>query len=901
MKELEKNYNPSEIEGKLYQKWLDKKYFRARRNPDKKPFTIVMPPPNITGQLHMGHALDNTMQDILTRYKRMQGYETLWQPGTDHAAIATEVKVIESLKKQGIEKEDLGREGFLEKCWDWRKEYGGRIINQLYRLGPSADWDRERFTMDKGCSDAVLEVFVKLYEKGYIYKGSRIVNWCPVCQTSISDAEVEHEDQNGFFWHINYPIVGEEGRFVEIATTRPETLLGDTAVAVNPEDERYQDLVGKMLKLPLTDRQIPVIADSYVDKEFGTGCVKITPAHDPNDFEVGKRHNLPEINILNDDATINLPGSKYHGMDRYEARKAMVEDLKALGLLVKVVPHTHAVGIHDRCSTTVEPMVKQQWFVKMEELIKPAVEGVKNGEIKLIPPRMDKSYFNWTDNIRDWCISRQLWWGHRIPAYYCQDCREIVVAKEAPTVCPKCGGTHFKQDEDTLDTWFSSALWPFSTLGWPEKTEDLEYFYPTDVLVTGYDIIFFWVIRMIFSGYEQMGKAPFHTVLFHGLIRDSEGRKMSKSLGNGIDPLEVIDKYGADALRMTLVTGNAPGNDMRFYWEKVENSRNFANKIWNASRFIMMNMEKADKAQMEAYDRMYGLKGEEAEKQAMDSRQQAPLTLADKWILSKANALAREVTENLDKFELGIALQKVYDFVWEEFCDWYIEMVKPRLWKEEETSKAAAVWTLKTVLIQSLKLLHPYIPFVTEEIFCNLQDEEESIMISSWPVYRKEWEFKAEETSVETIKEAVRAIRTVRTSMNVPPSKKAKVYVVSENENLLEIFEHSKVFFATLGYASQVYLQKDKEGIGEDAVSAVIPQAAIYMPFAELVDISKEIERLEKEEERLTKELARVNGMLGNERFISKAPQAKIDEEKAKLEKYTQMMEQVKVRLAQLA
>ncbi|MCI8726315.1 MAG: valine--tRNA ligase [Hungatella sp.] len=900
MKELEKNYNPSEIEGKLYQKWLDKKYFRARKNPDKKPFTIVMPPPNITGQLHMGHALDNTMQDILTRYKRMQGYEALWQPGTDHAAIATEVKVIESLKKQGIDKEDLGREGFLEKCWDWRKEYGGRIINQLYRLGSSADWDRERFTMDKGCSDAVLEVFVKLYEKGYIYKGSRIVNWCPVCQTSISDAEVEHEDQNGFFWHINYPIAGEEGRFVEIATTRPETLLGDTAVAVNPEDERYQDLVGKMLKLPLTDREIPVIADSYVDKEFGTGCVKITPAHDPNDFEVGKRHSLPEINILNDDATINLPGSKYHGMERYEARKAMVADLEALGLLVKVVPHTHAVGIHDRCSTTVEPMVKQQWFVKMEEMIKPAVEGVKNGEIKLIPPRMDKSYFNWTDNIRDWCISRQLWWGHRIPAYYCQDCNEVVVAKEAPSVCPKCGGSHFKQDEDTLDTWFSSALWPFSTLGWPEKTEDLEYFYPTDVLVTGYDIIFFWVIRMIFSGYEQMGKAPFHTVLFHGLIRDSEGRKMSKSLGNGIDPLEVIDKYGADALRMTLVTGNAPGNDMRFYWEKVENSRNFANKIWNASRFIMMNMEKADKAQMEYYDMVYGLKGAEDRQQVEALGQQAPLTMADKWILSKANALAKEVTENLDKFELGIALQKVYDFVWEEFCDWYIEMVKPRLWKDEDSTKAAAVWTLKTVLIQSLKLLHPYIPFVTEEIFCNLQDEEESIMISSWPVYRKEWEFKTEETSVETIKEAVRAIRTVRTSMNVPPSKKAKVYVVSENEKLLEIFEHSKVFFATLGYASQVYLQKDKEGIGEDAVSAVIPQAAIYMPFAELVDISREIERLEKEEERLTKELARVNGMLKNEKFVSKAPAAKIAEEREKQEKYSQMMEQVKERLAQL-
>lgn len=900
MKELEKNYNPSQIENKLYQKWLDKKYFRARKNPDKKPFTIVMPPPNITGQLHMGHALDNTMQDILTRYKRMQGYETLWQPGTDHAAIATEVKVIESLKKQGIEKEDLGREGFLEKCWDWKKEYGGRIINQLYRLGSSADWDRERFTMDEGCSKAVQDVFIKLYEKGYIYKGSRIVNWCPVCQTSISDAEVEHEDQNGFFWHINYPIAGEEGRFVEIATTRPETLLGDTAVAVNPEDERYQDLIGKTLKLPLTDREIPVIADSYVDKEFGTGCVKITPAHDPNDFEVGKRHHLEELNILKDDATINLPGSKYHGMDRYEARKVMVADLEALGLLVKVVPHSHAVGVHDRCSTTVEPMIKQQWFVKMEEMIKPAVEGVKSGEIKLIPPRMDKSYFNWTDNIRDWCISRQLWWGHRIPAYYCQDCQEIVVARKEPSVCPKCGGAHFKQDEDTLDTWFSSALWPFSTLGWPEKTEDLDYFYPTDVLVTGYDIIFFWVIRMIFSGYEQTGKAPFHTVLFHGLIRDSQGRKMSKSLGNGIDPLEVIDKYGADALRMTLVTGNAPGNDMRFYWEKVENSRNFANKIWNASRFIMMNIEKADKKQMEIYDIMYGLKGQEKKETVIAVGAQAPLTMADQWILSKANDLAKEVTDNLDKFELGIALQKVYDFVWEEFCDWYIEMVKPRLWKEEDATKTAAIWTLKTVLIQSLKLLHPYIPFVTEEIFCNLQEEEESIMISDWPKYRPEWEFKSEETSVEVIKEAVRSIRAVRTSMNVPPSKKTKVFVVSENEELLQMFEHSKVFFATLGNASQVFLQKDKEGIGEDAVSAVIPQANIYMPFADLVDIEKEISRLKQEKERLTKELARVDGMLSNEKFISKAPAAKIEEEKEKKKKYGQMMEQVEERLAQL-
>ena len=895
MKELEKTYNPSAIEEKLYQKWLDNKYFHADaergKREGKKPFTIVMPPPNITGQLHMGHALDNTMQDILTRYKRMQGYEALWQPGTDHAAIATEVKVIDKLKNEGIDKQDLGREGFLEKCWDWRKEYGTRIINQLHKLGSSADWDRERFTMDEGCSDAVLEVFCKLYEKGYIYKGSRIINWCPVCQTSISDAEVEHQEQDGFFWHINYPIAGEEGRFVEIATTRPETLLGDTAVAVNPEDERYQDLVGKMLKLPLTDRQIPVVADAYVDKEFGTGCVKITPAHDPNDFEVGRRHNLPEICIMNDDATIRCPGSKYDGMDRYEARKAMVEDLKEQGLLVKVVPHSHNVGTHDRCKTTVEPMVKQQWFVRMEEMAKPAIAALKSGELKFVPESFGKTYLHWLEGIRDWCISRQLWWGHRIPAYYCQECGEIVVAKSMPEKCPKCGCTHFKQDEDTLDTWFSSALWPFSTLGWPEKTQELEYFYPTDVLVTGYDIIFFWVIRMVFSGIEQTGKCPFHTVLIHGLVRDSQGRKMSKSLGNGIDPLEVIDKYGADALRMTLITGNAPGNDMRFYWERVENSRNFANKVWNASRFIMMNMEKADPEKMKAYDLAWGADG---------SKDAAPLTMADKWILSKVNTLAKDVTENLDKYELGIALQKVYDFIWEEFCDWYIEMVKPRLWNDEDETHTAAVWTLKTVLIRSLKLLHPYMPFITEEIFCNLQEEEPSIMISAWPEYQEAWNFASEENAVETIKEAVRAIRNVRTSMNVPPSKKAKVYVVSENDQLLDIFENSRVFFATLGYASEVILQKDKNGIGEDAVSAVIPQAAIYMPFAELVDVAKELERLTKEKERLVKELARVNGMLNNEKFVSKAPEAKINEEKAKLEKYTQMMSQVEERLSQL-
>ncbi|MBS5301603.1 MAG: valine--tRNA ligase [Clostridiaceae bacterium] len=882
MKELEKNYNPSAIEEKLYQKWLDNKYFHADaergRREGKKPFTIVMPPPNITGQLHMGHALDNTMQDILTRYKRMQGYEALWQPGTDHAAIATEVKVIDKLRKEGVDKHDLGRDKFLEACWDWKKEYGTRIIKQLHKLGSSADWDRERFTMDKGCSDAVLEVFVKLYEKGYIYKGSRIINWCPVCQTSISDAEVEHEEQDGFFWHINYPIVGEDGRFVEIATTRPETLLGDTAVAVNPEDERYKDIIGKMLKLPLTDREIPVIADEYVDKEFGTGCVKITPAHDPNDFEVGRRHNLPEICIMHDDATIDCKGSKYDGMDRYEARKAMVEDLKAQGLLVKVVPHSHNVGTHDRCKTTVEPMVKQQWFVRMEEMAKPAIAALKNGDLKFVPESFGKTYLHWLEGIRDWCISRQLWWGHRIPAYYCQECGEITVAKSMPEKCPKCGCTHLKQDEDTLDTWFSSALWPFSTLGWPEKTKELEYFYPTDVLVTGYDIIFFWVIRMVFSGYEQTGKCPFNTVLIHGLVRDSQGRKMSKSLGNGIDPLEVIDKYGADALRMTLITGNAPGNDMRFYWERVEASRNFANKVWNASRFIMMNMEKAPVHEVSLDD----------------------LTMADKWILSKVNTLAKDVTENLDKFELGIGLQKVYDFIWEEFCDWYIEMVKPRLWNDEDSTKAAALWTLKTVLINSLKLLHPYMPFITEEIFCNLQDEEASIMVSAWPEYKTEWNFEQEEYAVETIKEAVRAIRNVRTSMNVAPSKKAKVYVVSENQKLLQIFEHSKVFFATLGYASEVFLQSDKQGIADDAVSVVIPEASIYIPFAELVDIAKEIERLQKEEERLTKELARVTGMLSNEKFVSKAPEAKINEEKAKLEKYTQMMEQVKARLAQL-
>ena len=826
----------------------------------------------------MGHALDNTMQDILIRYKRMQGYNALWQPGTDHAAIATEVKVIDSLKKQGIDKNDLGREGFLEKCWEWKDEYG--IINQLKKMGSSADWSRERFTMDKGCSDAVLEVFIKLYEKGLIYKGSRIVNWCPVCKTSISDAEVEHEEQDGFFWHINYPVVGEAGRFVEIATTRPETLFGDTAVAVNPDDERYQDIIGKMLKLPMTDREIPVIADSYVDKEFGTGCVKITPAHDPNDFEVGKRHNLEEIVVINDDATMNSKAGKYAGMDRYECRKALVEDLEKEGLLVKVVPHSHNVGTHDRCGTTVEPMIKQQWFVKMDDLIKPAVEGVKNGDIKLLPKRMEKTYFNWTDNIRDWCISRQLWWGHRIPAYYCDECGEMVVSKNAPEKCPKCGCTHMTQDPDTLDTWFSSALWPFSTLGWPEKTEDLDYFYPNDVLVTGYDIIFFWVIRMIFSGYEQMGKAPFHTVLFHGLVRDSQGRKMSKSLGNGIDPLEVIDKYGADALRLTLITGNAPGNDMRFYWERVEASRNFANKVWNASRFIMMNLE-----------------GMEVTKPASSD-----LAPEDKWILSAVNTLTKDVTENMDKFELGIAVQKVYDFIWDEFCDWYIEIAKVRTYKKDEDARAAnsALWTLRTVLGQALKLLHPYMPFITEEIYCTLNPQEETIMLADWPVYKEEWNFPAEEEMLAHVKELVKGIRNLRTEMDVPPSRKAKVFIVSEDKALCETFESMKKTYQNLISASEVDVQSDKAGIGEDAVSVVIPGAVVYMPLEDLVDMEKEKERLLKEEERLKKELARSHGMLNNEKFVSKAPAAKIQEEKDKLAKYEQMMATVQERLAQM-
>ncbi|SCX98220.1 valyl-tRNA synthetase [Lachnospiraceae bacterium XPB1003] len=892
-KELAKTYDPNGLEDRLYKKWLDKKYFHAEVDSKKKPFTIVIPPPNITGQLHMGHALDETMQDILIRFKRMQGYSTLWQPGTDHASIATEVRITNTLKAEGIDKHELGREKFLERAWEWKKEYGGRIIEQLKKLGSSCDWDRERFTMDEGCNKAVKEVFVKMYEKGYIYKGSRIINWCPVCNTSLSDAEVEYEEQNGHFWHIKYPILNddgsESGKYIEFATTRPETMLGDTAVAVNPKDDRYKDLVGKKLMLPLVNRPIPVVADEYVDMEFGTGVVKITPAHDPNDFEVGKRHDLPVINIMNDDATINENGGKYAGMDRYAAREAIVKDLDALGLLVRIEDYSHNVGTHDRCHTTVEPLVKQQWFVKMDELIKPAKKAVETGEIKLVPASLAKTYNNWVDNIRDWCISRQLWWGHRIPAYYCDECGEMVVSRETPDKCPKCGSTHLTQDPDTLDTWFSSALWPFSTLGWPDETPELKYFYPTDVLVTGYDIIFFWVIRMVFSAYEQMGERPFKTVLFHGLVRDDKGRKMSKSLGNGIDPLEIIDQYGADALRLTLITGNAPGNDMRFYREKVEANRNFANKIWNASRFVLMNMP-----------------DEAAGDKALYKPEDKDLLPADRWILSKVNTLVKDVTDNMEKYELGVAVQKVYDFIWDEYCDWYIEMVKPRLYakdsedEKDQISRNAALYTLKTVLVTAMKLLHPYMPFITEEIFCNIQDEEESIMVSEWPVYSDEFDFAKEEAEIETIKEAVRGIRNVRTEMNVPPSRKAQIYVVTVDKDAAESFAENGYFLKNLAYASEVKIQADKAGIAEDAVSVMLAHAAIYMPFSDLVDIEKELERLKKEEKRLEGELKRSESMLNNEKFLSKAPEEKIAEEKEKLAKYEKMMEQVKNQIAGL-
>ena len=877
-KELEKNYNPADIEPRTYQKWQQKKYFHAEVDRDKKPFTIVMPPPNITGQLHMGHALDNTLQDILIRFKRMQGYEALWVPGTDHASIATEAKVVEKLREQGISKEEIGREKFLEHVWDWKKQYGGRIVEQLKKIGSSCDWDRERFTMDEGCSKAVKEVFVKLYNKGLIYRGERIINWCPHCLTSISDAEVEYEDQAGHFWHLRYKTTDGTG-YIDLATTRPETLLGDTAVAVNPKDDRYKDMVGKMLDLPIVHRQIPIIADDYVDMEFGTGVVKITPAHDPNDFEVGLRHNLEVINVLTDDAKIVEDYPKYAGMDRYEARKAIVADLEAEGALLKTEEHEHNVGTCYRCGTTVEPRVSKQWFVAMQDLAKPAIEAVKKGDTKFVPPHFDKTYYHWLEGIRDWCISRQLWWGHQIPAFYCDDCGEMVVTKETSCNCPKCGKP-MRQDPDTLDTWFSSALWPFSTLGWPDKTEEFDYFYPTSTLVTGYDIIFFWVIRMMFSGLEHTGEVPFNTVLIHGLVRDSQGRKMSKSLGNGIDPLEVIDKYGADALRFTLVTGNAPGNDMRFYWERVEASRNFANKVWNASRFIMMHLGDAKITKPEKED----------------------LEVIDQWILSAVNTLAKDVTENMEKYELGIAVQKIYDLIWTEFCDWYIELVKPRLFNKEEdpVSANAAFWTLKTVLIDSLKLLHPYMPFITEEIFCTLQSEEESIMISKWPEFDAAWENKDAENKAEMMKNLIRGIRNIRTEMNVAPSRKAQVYIVADDTKICDSLKELVGTYQHMISASEVFVQMDKTGIDENAVSVVIDKATVYMPLADLIDFEKEKERLAKEQKRLEGELKRVHGMLNNEKFMSKAPEAKIAEEKEKLAKYESMMAKVQEQLKAL-
>jgi valyl-tRNA synthetase len=908
--DIPKTYDPKDIEDRQYAKWIQEGYFHAEADPAKTPFTIVIPPPNITGQLHMGHALDNTLQDILIRMKRMQGYNALWQPGTDHASIATEVKIIEKLKEEGLDKETLGREKFLERAWQWKEEYGGRIISQLKKMGSSCDWERERFTMDEGCNEAVTEVFVKMHRKGYIYKGARIINWCPVCNTSISDAEVEYTEQEGNFWYIRYPLLEEDGtpsttEFLTFATTRPETMLGDTAVAVHPEDPRYSHLIGRKVLLPLMNRPIPIISDTYVDREFGTGVVKITPGHDPNDFEVGQRHHLPIINVLEDDATINVNGGKFRGMDRYEARKAIVSELEEMGLLVKIEPHAHNVGTHDRCKTTIEPMVKEQWFVKMDELIKPAVKAVKEGEIRLIPKRMEKLYFNWTDHIRDWCISRQLWWGHRIPAYTCDQCGHLLVEKEAPKVCPNCGSTHFTQDPDTLDTWFSSALWPFETLGWPRDTPDLRYFYPTDVLVTGYDIIFFWVIRMIFSGYEQMGDKPFKTVFFHGLIRDAQGRKMSKSLGNGIDPLEVIDKYGADALRLTLVTGNAPGNDMRFSYEKVESSRNFANKIWNASRFILMNLE-ADTDQTTTENIPTDI---ESTDPVTDGLKEAALEPADKWILSRLNTLVGEVTDNMENFELGIAVQKIYDFIWDEFCDWYIEMVKPRLYAkngtpQETDSKQAALWTLCTVLKDALKLLHPYMPFLTEEIYCKVLiptglTDAPSIMISTWPTSSDARHYAGEENAIETLKGAVRGIRNLRSQMNVPPSRKCSITLVTTDTEVRKIFTEGMLFFNALAHATQTTIQADKADIGNDALTIQIPGGTLYVPLTDLVDMHQEILRLQKEEQHYLSELKRTNALLTNEKFTSKAPAAKLADEQAKQTKYTAMLDQVRTRLRQ--
>ncbi|MDY6231310.1 valine--tRNA ligase [Peptostreptococcus porci] len=881
-KNLAKNYNPKDFEERIYRDWEEKGCFKSSVNKDKKPFTIVMPPPNITGQLHMGHALDDTLQDILIRWKRMDGYESLWIPGTDHASIATEVKVVDRIKQEtGKTKYEVGREEFLKKAWEWKDEFGGKIVNQVKKLGASCDWDKERFTMDAGCNKAVTKFFVKLYEEGHIYRGNRIINWCPDCLTTLSDAEVEHEDMEGFFWHIKYPIKDSD-EYLEIATTRPETMLGDSGIAVHPDDERYAHLVGKVAILPLVGRELPIVADEYVDKEFGTGAVKMTPAHDPNDFEVGKRHGLEEINVMHDNATMNELSGKYEGMDRYECRKALVNDLDEAGYLLKVEKHDHAVGTCYRCHTVIEPRLSLQWFVKMDELSKPAIEILKNQDLKFVPEKFDKTYLQWLENIRDWCVSRQLWWGHQIPAYYCQDCGEVVVSEDAPTSCPKCNSSSFKQDDDVLDTWFSSGLWPFEVLGWPEKTPELDYYYPTSVLVTGYDIIFFWVVRMAFSGMFCMNEKPFDHVLVHGLVRDSQGRKMSKSLGNGINPLDIIDEFGADALRFTLATGNSPGNDMRFYMERVEFARNFNNKLWNASRFVFMNLE--DETLLENFDRNAVSKD---------------LTLADKWIISRANRIVGEVTDNMDKFELGIALQKAYEFTWSEYCDWYIEIVKPRLYGEDRDAKRAALYTLTYVLEKVLKLLHPFIPFITEEIYSYLPTVDGLIITAEYPRYSEDDNMEIEEEKMNLIMEAIRNVRNVRTEMDVPPSKKAKIIIVPSLDKK-SAMEDGQDYFKALAFASDVEIRDSKDGIPEDAVAIVIDGVELFIPLDELVDFEKERERLTKEKEKAISEIKRVEGKLSNPGFMGKAPEKLIEEEKAKKEKYEEILKTIEERLSKL-
>ena len=875
---LESKFNPKDFEDKIYKNWEESGYFKPSEDKNKKPYTIVIPPPNITGKLHMGHALDETIQDLLIRYKRMQGYNTLWLPGTDHAAIATEAKVVAKLKEEGISKEDLGREEFLNRAWEWKKEYGGIIINQIKKLGCSCDWDRERFTMDEGLSNAVKHVFVELYNKGLIYKGKKMINWCPYCKTSISDAEVEYEEEPTHLWHIKYKVKGEENRYVIVATTRPETMLGDTGVAVHPADERYKDLVGKTVILPIMNKEIPVVADEFVEKEFGTGAVKLTPAHDPNDYESGERHGLEVVEVFDETGKMNDLVPEYEGMDLYEAREKIVEKLKEIGALVKIEDYTHNVGKCYRCHHRIEPKISEQWFVKMDTLAKPAIDAVRNGEVKFIPERFDKTYFNWMENIRDWCISRQLWWGHRIPAYYCKECGNMQVSESEITKCNKCGSKNIEQDDETLDTWFSSALWPFSTLGWPEQTEDFKYFYPTDTLVTGYDIIFFWVARMIFSAIEHTGKAPFKNVFIHGIVRDSQGRKMSKSLGNGIDPIEVIDKYGTDALRFSLILGISPGNDIRYMPEKLEAASNFANKLWNASKFVLGNLENYKEIEF---------------KDIKDD-----LTYADKWILSKLNVLVAEITNNIDGFELGVFAQKIYDFIWNEFCDWYIEMVKPRLYNENDKTKLAAMYTLNKVLADSLKLLHPIMPFTTEEIYTKLYNNDESIMISKWPEYDNNLNYEKERQAVEELKNIIIGIRNIRVQRNVHPSKKSKLIFVTSD--LKETVKDSEPWLLKLGFGSEIQVKDNKEEIPQNAMAVLANGVELYMPFEELVDIVEEKERLQKEKERLQSEIQRATKMLSNPGFVNKAPAEKIQEEKDKKAKYEDMLVLVESRLLEI-